>query len=266
MMNSQQSRSKLSGPLGSLQKLQKKTFPKLIAKSLSTPNNMRKWMSAWPPLLFSGIKLTHVSEDWSYGRIQLNMRFWNQNMHGAAFGGTLYSMTDVLFGTLVARRMGVEYEAWTRTGTFQYLQPGRDGAYLEVEVPDEMVAWIKQTIEKDGYCNVPYTSIVKNKDGSVVGIGQQDLHVRPRGGGKRAERPEQALQPSGLVLESLANAVVWHCFKDQPEILTVLMSEQRRIPDPEEQMRHVVKAVLEKSTKSIDDLRALDIPDKYLEQ
>ena len=46
----------------------------------------------------------------------------------------------------------------------------------------------------------------------------------------------------------------------------MLMSEQRRIPDPEEQMRHVVKAVLEKSTKSIDDLRALDIPDKYLEQ
>ena len=190
MMNSQQSRSKLSGrsvPCRSC----RKDLPKLIAKSLSTPNNMRKWMSAWPPLLFSGIKLTHVSEDWSYGRIQLNMRFWNQNMHGAAFGGTLYSMTDVLFGTLVARRMGVEYEAWTRTGTFQYLQPGRDGAYLEVEVPDEMVAWIKQTIEKDGYCNVPYTSIVKNKDGSVVGIGQQDLHVRPRGVGNAPNAPNR---------------------------------------------------------------------------
>ena len=68
------------------------------------------------------------------------------------------------------------------------------------------------------------------------------------------------------MLESLANAVVWHCFKDQPEILTVLMSEQRRIPDPEQQMRHVVQTALEKSTKSIDDLRALDIPEKYLQQ
>ena len=45
----------------------------------------------------------------------------------------------------------------------------------------------------------------------------------------------------------------------------MLMSEQRRIPDPEEQMRHVVQVALEKSTKSREDLVALDIPEKYLE-
>ena len=79
--------------------------------------------------------------------------------------------------------------------------------------------------------------------------------------------PRVAVRPTprGLVLESLANAVVWHCFKDQPEILTVLMSEQRRIPNPEDQMRHVVKVALEKSTKSREDLMALDIPEKYLD-
>ena len=36
-------------------------------------------------------------------------------------------MTDALFGTLVMLRLGTDYEAWTRTGTFQYLSPGRSG-------------------------------------------------------------------------------------------------------------------------------------------
>ncbi|HIW95392.1 MAG TPA: DUF4442 domain-containing protein [Candidatus Corynebacterium gallistercoris] len=231
---------------------------------MQSPSKMARYMSLWPPLSGSGVKMTHVSEDWSSARIELSLRWWNANMHGAAFGGTLFAMTDVMFGTLVARHLGKDYEAWTRTGTFQFLQPGRNGAYLDVEITPELSRWMKETVAEDGYANVPYTSVIKNKDGSIVGIGQQDLHVRPRGGGKRAAAPQQALRPRGLVLESLATAVVWHCFKDQPEILTVLMSEQRRIPDPEDQMRHVVKVALEKSTKSREDILALDIPERYL--
>lgn len=252
-------------PLKKIYRAQMKAVPAFADKMIEKPNRMRRMMNLWPPLLCSGIKMTRVSEDWEHARIELNLRWWNANMHGAAFGGTLFAMTDVMFGTLIARRLGTEYEAWTRTGTFQFLKPGRSGAYMDVDLTPELINWITDTVDEDGYCNVPYTSIIYNKDGSIVGIGQQDLHVRPRGGGKRADQPKQALHPRGLVLESLANAVVWHCFKDQPEILTVLMSEQRRIPDPEDQMRHVVKVALEKSTKSREDLVALDIPERYLD-
>ena len=176
-----------------------KAVPAFVNKMTEKPDRMRRMMNLWPPLLFSGIKMTSVSQDWSRSRIVLNLRWWNANMHGAAFGGTLFSMTDVLFGTLIARRLGTKYEAWTRTGTFQFLKPGRSGAYMDVELTPELIDWITTTVDEDGYCNVPYTSVIYNKDGSVVGIGQQDLHVRPRGGGQRAERPKQALQPRGLV-------------------------------------------------------------------
>lgn len=231
---------------------------------MAKPSTLKRGMNMWVPLAGSGIKFTDWADDNSYARVQLNLRWWNQNMHGAAFGGSLFAMTDVAFGTVAARYFGKDYEAWTRTGTFQFLRPGRDGAYLEVEITPEMAEWVKKTIAEDGYANVPYTSIIKNQDGSIVGIGQQDLHVRPRGGGKRAEQPQQALQPRGLVLEHLTAALVWHCFKDQPEILTVLMSEQRRIPQPEDQIRHVIKAILQRSTKTREDLLALDIPEAHI--
>lgn len=221
-------------------------------------------MNLWPPLLGSGVRIAEISEDWRFARVELNLSFWNANMHGAAFGGTLYAMTDFLFGTLVARVMGFEYEAWTRTGTFQYLAPGRDGAYMEVTFTEDHEQWVRDTVAEDGYCNVAYTCVIKNRDGSVVGIGQQDLHVRPRGGGERSERPQQAKRPRGLVLEALATTLVWHVFKDQPEVLTILMSEQRRIPHPKDQMRHVCRAVLEKSDRTRQDLLDLDIPEEYL--
>ena len=187
-------------------------------------------------------------------------------MHGAAFGGTLFSMTDVLFGTLVMRRMGTDFEAWTRTGSFQFISPGRPGATLEVEVSDELLSFIRDSVAEDGYCNVPYTSVIKNRDGSVVGIGQQDLHVRPRKGATRAPEPQQAKVARGMVLESLATAVVWHCFRDDPATLTTLMSEQRRIPNPEQQMSHVVDAAMEKKATSPEDLRQLGVPDRFLQR
>lgn len=239
-------------------------YRKFAAKSLSNPQSVRRMLNLWTPLLGSGIHIADVSEDWSYARLELKLRPWNQNMHGAAFGGTLFSMTDVMFGTMVMGRLGRDYEAWTRTGEFQYIAPGRNGAYLDVEFSDAMLQWTLDTVKKDGYCNLPYTSIVRNRDGSIAGIGQQDLHVRPRKKTPRAAEPEHAKVPRGLVLESLATAVVWHCFRDQPEILTALMSEQRRIPEPEKQMEHVVAAAVEKSTKSRQDLLNLGIPEEFL--
>ena len=100
-------------PLKKIYRAQMKAVPAFADKMIEKPNRMRRMMNLWPPLLCSGIKMTRVSEDWEHARIELNLRWWNANMHGAAFGGTLFSMTDVLFGTLIARRLGTEYEAWT---------------------------------------------------------------------------------------------------------------------------------------------------------
>lgn len=236
----------------------------MTARAMRSPKSFLRILNMWPPLWGSGIRVVSISEDWRRARLELKLQFWNANMHGAAFGGALYSMTDFLFGTLAAKVLGKDFEVWTRTGTFQYLSPGRKGTYLEVEFTPDHEQWVRETIEEDGYCNVAYTCVVKNADGSVVGIGQQDMHVRPRGGGRRADRPKQAMRPRGLVLEAMATTLIWHVFKDQPEVLTILMSEQRRIPHPKDQMKHVCKVVLEKSEKTREDLLALDIPEEYL--
>ncbi len=260
-MNATNPLKSLTNSLNTARKSIKHDLP---LQAMKHPEFIRRFLNFWAPLRGSGIVIDRIAPDWSKAHLRIKVNPLTANMHGAAFGGTLFAVTDVMFGTMVMGRLGEEFEAWTRTGTFQFLAPGRNGAYLDVELNDDTLQWIRNTIAEDGYCNVPYTSVVYNRDGSVVGIGQQDMHVRPRKNAWRAPSPKHALQPRGLVLESLATAVVWHCFRDQPEILTVLMSEQRRIPQPEDQMAHVIAAALEKSTKSREDLIALGVPEEYL--
>ena len=243
-------------------KKSKKSFKKRFIAWASTPDGMKKFMNWWPPNRYSGVRWTDVADDFSYGRVELRLRWWNMNAHGKAYGGTLYAFGDALVGSLIARRLGEEYEAWTRTGSFQYISPGKDGCYLEITYDDEFTKWVHDTIEEDGYCNAPISVPVYNVDGSVVGIFQQDIHVRKKGG-KRADQPKQARFPRGFVLTSLATALVWHAFHDKPEKLTVYMSAQRRMADPREQISHAIEKSLEDGLTR-QQILDFGIPEEFL--
>lgn len=260
---------------------------KVMKHALSGPRALERSLRVWPPLAGSGVAITNISDDWSHGEVVLKLGPLNRNMHGAAFGGTLFSMTDVLFGTLVMNRLGRDFEAWTRTGTFQYLNPGRSGARLMVDVDDAMVERILAHIATDGYYNVSFTSVIRNPDGTVAGIGQQDLHVRPRKGreadlsaaastadGSSAPRSEQDAapvhEPTGISLASLVTAVAWRAWggrddaRDRGGLLNSVLSHARRIPLPEEQARYVCAEVLERDDLTREQLLELRIPEHLL--
>ncbi|MDK8510777.1 DUF4442 domain-containing protein [Corynebacterium bovis] len=265
-----------------------------LQRTLSDPRRFALAFSLYPPLLASGIRVRDIASDWSAGTLELHLRPWNRNVHGAAFGGTLFSMTDALFGTLVMLRLGTDYEAWTRTGTFQYLSPGRSGATARIEVTDELLDTIRTEVAEDGFCNIPFTTVIENPDGSVVGIGQQDLHCRLRKGRRRAPAASAsstaggaaggaagatgdragdagdaaasapAREPRGITLSSLATAVAWRAFHTDAARLSSLLSDVRRIPLPEDRARRVSRDVLADGALTREEILAAGIPPRLL--
>lgn len=233
-----------------------------------TPNRLRHLLNGWPPLAAMGIRITHVADDWSRGRLELRLNRLNANMHGAAFGGTLFSMTDVLFGTLVMQRLGVDkYEAWTRTGSFEYIQPGRRGSYLEVEATDELIAQILAETEGGFSTVVPYTSVIRDRDGGIVGIGQQDLHVRRRGIGKPPPNPAQIEHVAGenLIAAGRTLARLGLRGPEHRERLTQHERMARRCVRPEARAVAWLDGVLEFGSVSIEDYRAAGLPEVVIE-
>lgn len=280
-----------------------RTAALLVKRVLRSPRLFAAAMSAYPPLLAAGVRIRDIPDDWSSAHLVLKVNRLNSNAHGAAFGGSLFSMTDAMFGMLVMQRLGREYEAWTRTGTFQYINPGRNNAHTTVRVTDAMVEQIKHEIASDGFCNIPYTTVITNDDGSTVGIGQQELHCRLRKskeaqrshreqerGGSSPRVVNRRIEPHearGITLLSLATAVAWRAFgpassaasssADKPSAkhhdtvasnnaatLTTLLSAARRIPDPEDRTRYVVKKVLEENALTTQEIREMGIPSRLI--
>ncbi|HSX83808.1 MAG TPA: DUF4442 domain-containing protein, partial [Cellvibrio sp.] len=51
-------------------------------------------VNCWPPLLFSGIKLTYLAADYKEAQVTLKLRWYNRNYVRVQYGGSLMSMTD----------------------------------------------------------------------------------------------------------------------------------------------------------------------------
>lgn len=238
---------------------------RLVKRMMSNPDSLRRILNLWPPLRASGIRIEEITADASYAKIVWNRTWKNVNMHGVAFGGTLFSMADVMVGTLLQRRIGNGFEVWTRSASFQYLKPGRNGVRIDVEFPQELVDWVSETIEQDGYCNLPFSCMLQNPDGEIAAISHQELHVRPKGGGKRAAKPQHAETPRGYILEHMATAIAWAAFHDTPETLTTLLSRMRRMPSQEEQLTHVCAKAKAEAGWNAEQLQKFGVPSKYLD-
>lgn len=252
----------------------------LFKRFARSPKMLALGMTLFPPLGSAGVRVRNISDDWTHAEAHLNLQFFNRNMHGAAFGGTLFSMTDAIFGTLVMKRLGPEYEAWTRTGTFQYLNPGRSGAKAIVDIDEEIIEQIREEIEADGFSNIPFTTVIENLDGSIAGIGQQSLHCRKRKsreanrshaeqatGSSRPRRVRGELsvrEPRGIALAAIATALVWRALGDDPNRLTEILSEKRRIPLPDDQAAFVADVLISGGHLTREEVLEAKIPERLL--
>jgi hypothetical protein len=148
---------------------------------------------------------------------------------------------------------------------------------MTVRVTDELCEEILAGIEDDGYYNVAFTCVITNRDGTVVGVGQQDLHVRPRKGREASRTPGAAREtdesmaprePKGMTLEHLVTAAAWRAWgptgSGEHGLLTSVLSAARRIPEPEEQARYVCGEILSRDALTTGELLELAIPRRLL--
>ncbi|MGW5110977.1 DUF4442 domain-containing protein [Nocardia sp. NPDC004123] len=135
-------------------------------------------MSAYPPLLFAGVRVEHVADDWTSVRVALRVRFWNRNHNGAAFGGTLFSMTDPFFGLMAQGQLGNGYRVWNTTAGIEFLAPGRGIVTTTMELTRAQVDEIRQATRDGGKSITAHTATIHDSDGKIVARATQDLYVR----------------------------------------------------------------------------------------
>jgi acyl-coenzyme A thioesterase PaaI-like protein len=154
-----------------------------------TPARLRWLFRVWPPYLFSGIRVTHLADDWSRARVELRARWYNRNYVGTHFGGSLFAMTDPFWMILLIRRLGPGYRVWDKAADIEFVKPGRGTVVAEFVLDEATVADIRAATEGGDKHLRWFETAVVVAQGVVVARVRKLVYVRRARGAEGPAAP-----------------------------------------------------------------------------
>ncbi len=135
-------------------------------------------LNAWPPMLFAGIRIKHMSADFKTARVELKLRPWNKNAVGTHFGGSLFAMTDPFCMLMLLAQLGDEYVVWDKSADIDFMKPGKGKVSVDFAINQNIIDdIITRTQNGDKY--LPQIPVfIKDEQGDVVAKVNRTLYIR----------------------------------------------------------------------------------------
>ncbi len=137
-----------------------------------------KWINWYPPMIGAGIRVIDTAPDFTSITVEMRLRWWNRNIVGTQFGGSLYMMCDPFFMAILMNNLGRDYIVWDKAATIQFLKPGRKHVRANFTIPAEEIARIRAVADDKGKIEPEFTVDVVDDEGVVVARVGKTLYVR----------------------------------------------------------------------------------------
>jgi acyl-coenzyme A thioesterase PaaI-like protein len=142
------------------------------------PSVFRRLMNLWPPFLFTGIRCTHISDDFRETEVELRLRWWNRNYVGVHFGGSLFAMTDPFYMLMVLKNLGRDWVVWDKGAKIDYVAPGRGTVTARFRLDEARLEEIRAA-GADGAKVLPtFRCEITDTAGRLVATVDRTLYVR----------------------------------------------------------------------------------------
>jgi hypothetical protein len=142
---------------------------------------LRKLLNIFPPFVGAAVHVKRVSEDFRTIEVEMPMRFWNKNLVGTHFGGSLYSMTDPFYMIMLIHHLGPGYIVWDKAATIRFKSPGIGLVRATFQMPEERVEEIRAQADRDEKVEPVFQVQVTDTKGNVVAEVDKILWVKKRG-------------------------------------------------------------------------------------
>ena len=140
---------------------------------------LRKGMRWWPPFLGAGIRVRSLADDYREAVVELRFGRLNRNYVGTHFGGSLYSMTDPFFAIMLMHNLGGEYLVWDKSGSIEYVAPGRGTVRARFVLTEQRLAEIRSQAAGGEKVLPEFQVEVRHADDdSLVALVRKILYVR----------------------------------------------------------------------------------------
>lgn len=149
---------------------------------------LRRGMGWWPPFLGAGIRVRSFADDFREAVVELRLGRFNRNYVGTHFGGSLYAMTDPFFMIMLLHNLGGDYLVWDKSGSIEYVAPGRGTVRAHFVLTEERIAEIRiQAVGGEKVLPEFQVEVRHADDDSLVALVRKTLYVRR----KPKRRPAQ---------------------------------------------------------------------------
>jgi hypothetical protein len=139
---------------------------------------LMKLINLYPPYVAAGVSVRWPKDDPYVIESRLRLRFWNRNLFGTHFGGSLYAMCDPFFVFLLVHHLGPEYVVWDKAAAIQFKRPGRGLVRAFFRVTPEEVAAIRARADAGEKVEPVYTAEIRDEAGDVVASVEKRLWVK----------------------------------------------------------------------------------------
>ncbi|MEL6535814.1 MAG: DUF4442 domain-containing protein [Bacteroidota bacterium] len=148
--------------------------------ALFSQRRMIRLINWYAPYFFSGIRMAYQSPDGLTYRVKLRQRFYNRNLFGTHFGGSLYAMCDPWFVFILLAGLGKGYIVWDKAATIRFRKPGKGTVTAEFSLTPEQIAEIKTQVDA-GQKDFVFHAQVLNAAGEIVAEVEKTVYARPKG-------------------------------------------------------------------------------------
>lgn len=145
---------------------------------LMTPALVKLVLRFYGPYLGAGVRITFISPDWRELRVAMKLRWYNRNIVGTQFGGSLYSMIDPHLMLMLMQLLGKEYVIWDKGAEIEFVRPGRGTVTSKIVITDAELAEIRKCTA-DGRKYFPEFNLeILDDQGGIVAKVKKILYVR----------------------------------------------------------------------------------------
>lgn len=152
----------------------------VVKKLLDNAAFVRHGMNLWPPFLFSGIVVEHISSDWMSARVRLRKTPVTANYVGTQFGGSMFAMTDPFWMFLLMHQLGPHYMVWDKRADIDFISPGRTALFAEFKLDPEQVQRIRERADQGEKVLEWFEVELTDTNGAVVAHSRKQVYVRKK--------------------------------------------------------------------------------------
>jgi acyl-coenzyme A thioesterase PaaI-like protein len=146
-------------------------FKKLIRK-----------VNIYPPYLGMAIRVRSCAEDFTRFEVELRSRWYNRNLFGTHFGGSLYAMSDPFYVFILTMNLGKNYIVWDKSAGIEFLKPAKGTILGVFEINTARIEEIRQEVTTLGKNTYHFEATLRDEQGVAVARVSKEIYVRAKSG------------------------------------------------------------------------------------